>query len=165
VSTPPLEPTRRRTLAWAAAVGAALTWLAVAAVEGFDLVAPEVPWTTPVLLAVAAAAGVGLARVTWVRHHTRGRVVDPRQSVATLALARAMLLAGAAFTGGYLAFALYFAPRWEAPAPRARVVYGLVAVAASVALTAAGWALEYACRVPDPDDGPPGSDSEPDTDA
>jgi xanthosine utilization system XapX-like protein len=63
-----------------------------------------------------------------------------------------MLLAGAAFVGGYLAFALFHLPRWDAPAPRARVVVGLVAMVVSLGLVAAGWALEYACRVPRRDD-------------
>ena len=155
---PPLQPTRRRTLLWSALVGAAVTYATVATLDAFDLVAPEVPWSTPILLGVAAIAGAALARFTWLRNRSPRHLTEARQAVAALALARAMMLAGAAFTGGYLAFAAFFVPRWDAPSPRARVVHSLVAVAASVALTAAGWALEYACRVPKSDDDEDGSE-------
>lgn len=150
--SPRLEPTHRRSLLWAMLVGAAVAYVTLATLEALELVAPEVPWSTPALLALAALAGAGFARVTWVRNRSPQHRPEPRQAVATLALARAMMLAGAAFTGGYLAIAVYFVPRWDAPSPRSRVVHGLVAVAASVALTAAGWALEYACQVPRNDD-------------
>ncbi len=156
----PLEPTPRRSLLWAAVIGAALTYATVAAVEAFEIVAPEVPWSVPVLLFAGALGGALLARLTWARNRLPGRRPDARQAVATLALARAMLLAGASFSGGYLAFALAYVSRWDAPLPRGRVVHGLIAVAASLALTAAGWALEYACRVPKQDDEP---DADPDT--
>ncbi len=148
----PLEPTSRRSLVWAALLGAALTYATVAAVEAFDVTAPEVPLTVPVLLLAAAFGGAALARVTWLKNHVPGVRLDAKQAVATLALARAMLLAGAAFTGGYLAFALAYLGRWDAPLPRARVIHGLLAMVTSIALAAAGWALEYACRVPKSDD-------------
>jgi len=157
----PLEPTRSRTLVWAGLVGAALTYATLATVDAFDIIAPEVPITVPVLLLAAAVGGAGLARVTWLRNRAPGHRTDVKQAVATLALARAMMLAGSAFTGGYLAFALYFLPRWDAPSPRMRVVVGLVSMATSVALIAAGRFLESACRVPKQDDekGPSDTDA------
>lgn len=152
MAEPALTPTRPRTLVLAALLGAAVAFLWLTVVTGFDLTVPEVPWATPVLLAAAAAAGAVLARVTHVRNHVVQRPGDPTRSVATLAIARAMMLGGALLGGGYLLFGLYFVPTMQAVSPRERVLRGLVTAAVAVLVVAAGWAVERACQAPRPPD-------------
>ncbi len=160
---PTVTPTRVRTLLAALVVGAAVTFVGLSGVTAFSLVAPEIPWTTPALLLAAAAGGAVMARVTHVRNHVHRRPADPRASVTTLAVARALLLGGSLLTGGYLAFALFFVPRFDAAGPRERVVHGLAAALAAAAMVVAGWFAERACRAPRPPDPDPDEDGpEPD---
>lgn len=154
-TTPGIRPTRVRVLVVAAAIGAVLTLLVLLGVSSFDLTFPNVPWSTPVLLFVAAAAGVVLARVTFTKNHVLRQPQDPARAVAILAIAKALLIGGSLLAGGYLVFALFSVGRLDAPLPRQRLVLGLVSAVASVAVVVAGWAVERACRTPsDPDENP-----------
>lgn len=148
-----LAPLGLASLATAAAVGAGISLLGLAVVRAFTLAAPVLPWTAPVLLAVAAVSLLVLARITHERLHVRHQRPDPKQSVGTLALARAAMIAGSALAGGYLVFGLFFITRLSAPVPRQRVLVGLVSAVVSVAMVLAGRRLERACRTgEDPDD-------------
>lgn len=145
-TTPP------RALAVAAILGALSGWLIVAASNSFDFVPPQVPWTAPVgLLVIAGLVGV-FAYTTHARIQVRKERMDPQRAVAMLVLGKASALAGALIAGGYLGYALMFVTRFDAEAPRDRVIRSGVAVLAGVGLAVAGLLLERACRVPGPDD-------------
>lgn len=139
-------------LAVAAVFGALAGWLVVVVANALDLVAPYVPWTAPAALVVIAALVGALAWSTHQRIQVRKERILPERAVAFLVLGKASALAGAVIAGGYLAFALMFVDRFEAAAPRERVVRALVAVVAAAGLGVAGLLLERACRVPDGDD-------------
>lgn len=140
------------TLLVAAVFGALAGWLVVVVANALDVVPPYVPWTAPAALAVIAALVGALAWSTHQRIHVRGERVEPDRAVAFLVLGKASALAGALIAGGYLTFALLFVGRWEADAPRERVIRSLVAVVAAVGLSVAGLLLERACKVPRSDD-------------
>lgn len=147
-----VQPTRFRALLLAALVGAGLTFLTMLGITAYALTMPDVPWTTPMLMFAGAVAAGVLARVTYVRNHVVRQPQDPGRSVATLAIAKALLLGGSLLAGGYLVFALFSIGHLDASMPRQRLVVGLVTVVASVGIVLAGWALERACRTPDDDE-------------
>jgi hypothetical protein len=147
-----IKITPPRALAVAALFGALAGWLVVAAANGFDLVAPQVPWTAPVgLFLITALVGV-IAYSTFQRIHVRRQRIEPQRAVAFLVLGKASALAGALVAGGYLTYALMFITRLDAAAPRDRVIKSAVAAVAGIALAIAGLLLERACRVPKSDD-------------
>jgi hypothetical protein len=148
-SPPRVQPTRVRALVLAALVGGGLTYLVMLSVSSFGTTMPVVPWTTPVLMFAGAAAAAVLARVTHVRNHVVRRPQDVSRSLATLAIAKALLIGGSLLAGGYLVFALFSVAHLDAPLPRDRLVIGLVTTVAAVGVVLAGWALERACRTPD----------------
>ncbi len=147
-----VQPTRFRALVLAALVGGGLTFLIMLGVTAYSLTMPYVPWTTPVLMFVAAGAAGVLARLTYVRNHVVRQPQDPARSVATLAVAKALLIGGSLLAGGYLVFALFSVAHLDAPLPRERLVVGLVTAVAAVGVVVAGRALERACRTPDDDE-------------
>lgn len=147
-----MTTTSKTSLAVAAVFGALAGWLVVVVANALDLVAPYVPWTAPAALVVIGALVGALAWSTHQRIQVRKERILPERAVAFLVLGKASALAGAVIAGGYLAFALMFVDRFEAAAPRERVVRALVAVVAAVGLGVAGLLLERACRVPDGDD-------------
>ena len=147
-----MTTTSWRTLLIAAVFGALGGWLVVVISGALGLVAPHVPWTAPGALAVAAALVGALAWSTHQRIQVRHERIEPERGVAFLVLGKASALAGAVIAGGYLSFALLFVGRWEADAPRERVIRSLVAVATAVGLGVAGLLLERACKIPGGDD-------------
>lgn len=147
-----MTTTSAASLIIAAVFGALGGWLIVVVCNALDLVPPYVPWTAPAALAVIAALVGALAWSTHQRLHVRRERVEPERAVAFLVLGKASALAGAVIAGGYLTFALMFVGRWDADAPRERVIRSLVAVVVSVGLCVAGLLLERACKVPDSDD-------------
>lgn len=143
-----MGPTTARTIAQSALVGLLAGWLLVVVTSALDVQAPEVPWTAPVgLVVIASLVGV-LAYGTHQRIHVRHERVEPQRAVTYLLLGKASALAGALVAGGYLAFALMFITRLDAPDPRDRVIRGLTSVVAAVGLAVTGLLLERACRVP-----------------
>lgn len=145
----------------AAVVGALAGWLVVVTANGFGYIPPQVPWSSPlVLVLITALVGV-LGYTTHQRIQVRRERMEPQRAVAFLVLGKASALAGAFVSGGYLAFGLMFVARFEAEAPRDRVIRSAIAGAAGVALAAAGLYLERACKVPGFDDN---EDSDHDTD-
>lgn len=147
-----MSTTSTASLLIAAVFGALGGWLIVVVCNALDLVPPYVPWTAPAALAVIAALVGALAWSTHQRLHVRRERVEPERAVSFLVLGKASALAGALIAGGYLTFALMFVGRWDADAPRERVIRSLVAVVVSVGLCVAGLLLERACKVPDSDD-------------
>ncbi len=149
-----VQPTRFRALVLAAIVGAGLTFLIMFGVSAYALTMPSVPWTTPMLLFAGAVAAAVLARVTYVRNHVVRQRQDPRRALATLAIAKALMLGGALLTGGYIVFALFSVAHLDAPLPKQRLILGFITAAAAICLVISGWALERACRTPDDDENP-----------
>ncbi|HET7724294.1 MAG TPA: DUF3180 domain-containing protein [Propionibacteriaceae bacterium] len=147
-----VQPTRFGALVLAALVGAGLTFLTMIGITAYALTMPDVPWTTPMLMFAGAVAAGVLARVTYVRNHVVRQPQDPGRSVATLAVAKALLLGGSLLAGGYLVFAFFSIGHLDASMPRQRLVVGLVTTVAAVGIVLAGWALERACRTPDDDE-------------
>ena len=147
-----MRPTSTRALVVAAVVGALTGWLVVVAANALGILPPQVPWTAPATVAVIAVLVAALAYSTWQRIQVRRERIEPQRAVAYLVLGKACALAGAMVAGGYLLFALMFVSRWEADAPRDRVIRAGIAVLAGVAMLIAGLWLERACRVPRRDD-------------
>jgi uncharacterized membrane protein len=147
-----MTTTPARNLVVAAVFGALAGWLIVVIAGAFDLVPPYVPWTAPGALVVIAALVGALAWSTHQRIQVRKERMESERAVAFLVLGKASALAGAVIAGGYLSFALMFVGRWDADAPRERVIRALVAVVAAVGLCVAGLLLERACKVPGGDD-------------
>jgi uncharacterized protein DUF3180 len=163
-STPPargggsVEPTPRRALLLAAVFGALAGWLVVVVYNALGAVPPQVPWTAPLTVVVIAALVGVLAWTTHQQIQVARQRIEPQRAVAFLVLGKASALAGAMVAAGYLAFALMFVSRWEADAPRERVIRAGVAVVAGIGLMVAGLLLERACRVPDDPDDPDHAD-------
>jgi H+/Cl- antiporter ClcA len=141
-----------RALVVAAMFGGLAGWLLVVTVNAFDLTAPEVPWTAPIGLILVTALVGALAYSTHQRIQVRRQRMEPSRAVALLVLGKASALAGAVVAGGYFAYALLFLTRWEAAAPRDRVIRSAVAVLAGLALCGVGLLLERACKVPRKDE-------------
>lgn len=142
----------------AAVFGGLAGWLIVVVAGALNVVPPYVPWTAPAAVAVIAALVGALAWSTHQRIQIHKQRVEPERAVAFLVLGKASALAGALIAGGYLVFALMFVGRWEAAAPRERVVRALVVVVVAVGLCVAGLLLERACKVPGGDDDDDGDD-------
>lgn len=136
----------------AALFGVLGAWLVVVISNSLDLLPPQVPWTAPVAIGLIAVLVGALAYNTSQRIQVRRERVDPQRAVTFLVLGKASALAGALVAGGYLTYGVMFLSRWEADAPRERVIKAAVAAIAGVALCVAGLLLERACKVPGGDD-------------
>lgn len=158
-----MQLTPLRALVIGAVIGALGGWLIVVVAGAFDLVAPHVPWTTPIVLVLITALVGGIGFSTHQQLQVRRQRMPPERAVAFLVLGKASALAGAVVAGGYLTYALMFLARFDAEAPRERVVRSAIAALAGIALTIAGLRLERACKVPGADDDD-SDDPRPDTD-
>ncbi len=143
-----MRATTAATLAATALAGALLGGLVPAGFQFFGAIAPSVAWSSVVVLAFLAALLLALAASTWSTVQRRRLRVEPQRAVALLLLAKASALAGALVAGGYTAFALTYLGQTEAALPRERLVHGLLAALAAVAMAVGGVLLERACRVP-----------------
>jgi hypothetical protein len=137
-----------RALVVAALFGGLAGWLLVITANALDLIPPEIGWSAPIGLILAAALVGALAYFTHQRIQVRRERIEPSRAVAFLVLGKACALAGALVAGGYLGFALMFLGRLDADAPRERVIRSSVAIVAGIALCVAGLLLERACKVP-----------------
>lgn len=155
-----MQLTPLRALVVGAVFGALAGWLVVVVTNALDLVPPQVPWTTPVVLLLITALVGGLAYTTHQQLQVRRQRMPPERAVAFLVLGKASALAGAVVAGGYFAYALLFLARFDAEAPRERVIRSAVAVVAGITLTVAGLRLERACKVPGSDDEDTGDDGD-----
>lgn len=139
-------------VAVSAVIGALAGWGVAAGFRAADATPPQVPWLSPVALAVLVVFLALLARDVRRRIHQRRERVDPSRAVVWLALGKAAALGGAAVAGGYLAYAASNLGQLQAEAPRERALLALLCALAGVGLTLAGLALERACRVPGDED-------------
>lgn len=153
---PSILPTPPRALLVAVLLGGVIGWLLGPVVENLGRTPMHVPWTTAAMLAVAAVALAVLAWRMWRTVHVRRLPVNPERGLYSLVLGKSAALLGAALFGGYLVFGASFLPRLEIAAGLGRVVNSGLAALASAGLSAAGYALEMACRVPQDKDHPDG---------
>jgi hypothetical protein len=155
-----MRPTRVSTLALAAVVCAALTWLVLRSVYQR---LPPLPWTgvPALLIAAAAEAWTGRdlkARIAARRGSGQGdrrglRPVAPLFVSRMVALAKASSLAAAIIAGIAAGFDIYLAGSLSASVPREDALTAVITFASAVVLACAALYLEYSCRVPgDPDD-------------
>lgn len=168
--TPPggLGLTTRRQAAISVMAGMLVGWFIVGTLQATGRVVPITPWSLPLMLTALGAAALVYARV--LRRQVAERRGDlPHESgVRALVLGKTMLMTGAVLAGGHLVYALVYLGSWSIPAPRERVIHGLVTIAASAIFALAGRELERACLVPPGEDGPeddegdaPGDEPEP----
>ncbi|HST84927.1 MAG TPA: DUF3180 domain-containing protein [Kineosporiaceae bacterium] len=108
---------------------------------------------TVALVVVVIAAGLPVRR--WVNGR-RDRPIDPLVAARTAVLAKASAYGGAALVGWYLSQGLLLLPDLVG-ARRERFAVALVAAAAAVGVSVAGFVVQRWCRIPPDDDETPGS--------
>lgn len=123
--------------------------------------APRPGWLVAVLLAGLAVLVGLLAWSTWQSLHQRKQRMTSQHAITLLALAKACGIVGALSLGAYGGVALSFVRDWSTLFGRDRVLQGGTAAVAGLLLLAAALVLEWALRVPQPDDedddAPPGA--------
>lgn len=143
-----MRPTRIGVLVALLVSVAAVAWgvLQISANRGATL--PPLTWTAPAVVgAVAIVVGVTALGL-------RSRLNRPDKRPHPLSMARMAVLGKASahvgpIVGGlYAGYLLVLLPDLEIVARRERAVLCVVALAASIALSAAGLLLERSCRVP-----------------
>lgn len=143
-----MRPTRIGVLVALLVSVAAVAWgvLQISANRGATL--PPLTWTAPAIVgAVAIVVGVTALGL-------RSRLNRPDKRPHPLSMARMAVLGKASahvgpIVGGlYAGYLLVLLPDLEIVARRERSVLCVVALAASIALSAAGLLLERSCRVP-----------------
>lgn len=115
-------------------------------------VAPQIQWTSAIVLLAAAAIVLVLANSTYRTLHRERRRMDGPRAVRFLLLAKASAHVGAIVAGGYLGFAAQFIDQLNIPLPETRVVRSVGAAVCAVVLALAGLLLERACRIPKDED-------------
>ncbi|MEL4503693.1 DUF3180 domain-containing protein [Luteococcus sp. H138] len=157
--------TTRRQAVISVMAGMLLGWFIVGTLQATGQLVPVTPWSLPLVLGALGAAALVYARV--LRRQVADRRGDlPHESgVRALVLGKTMLMTGAVLAGGHLVYVLVYLGSWSIPAPRQRVIHGLVTILASAIFALAGRELERACLVPPGYDGSEtDEDAEPGTD-
>jgi len=148
-----IRPTRLSNLLAVAVVGGVCGYAVVPIATEISGTAPRIAWTSVAILVAIALMLSLLAFTTHRTVHKERRRIDSRRAVNLLLLAKAGALVGAFVAGGYLGFILHFVDALDIPLPRERVIRGVSAAVAGVAIVISGVLLERACRIPkDPDD-------------
>jgi hypothetical protein len=142
-----IRPTRPGAVAGFAVVGLVLGWVVRPAAVWVDGSAPTVGWLPALALLFVALI---VASVAWSTHRVVRRArdrLDPRHAVNRLVLAKACVLAGALYAGGYFGFALSWVGVTDAELARERIERSVAAGVGGVLLVVASLLLERACRV------------------
>jgi hypothetical protein len=180
-----MRPTRVSTLALAAVVCAALTWLVLRSVYQK---LPPLPWTGVPALLIAAVAEAWMGRDIKARIAARGsgqearrgsgqgtgrggqgagpgggrgvrsgpKPIEPLFVSRMVALAKASSVAAAIIAGFAAGFDFYLAGSLTASTPRQDALTAAITFVAAVLLGCAALYLEYCCRVPgDPEEPQP----------
>jgi TRAP-type C4-dicarboxylate transport system permease small subunit len=126
-----------------------------------DGTSPPVPgWAAAVVLFCGAIAIGALAWGTWQNLHRDKRQYSAEHAIRILALAKAAVLVGGVFAGGYAGYALaYLGSSTELG--ELRLWRSAVAAGAALLLLFAALVLEWACRLPSDDDEESASDADP----
>ena len=150
-----VRPTRIRSLVALFFVGGLLgyAFVRISIAVSDNGVAPQIQWSSVIILLAAGAIVLVLANSTFRTVHRDRRRMDSRRAVRFLLLAKASALVGAIVAGAYLGFALNFINELNVALPQTRVIRSVCAAIAAVVMVVAGLLLERACRVPkDPED-------------
>ncbi|GAA3542098.1 hypothetical protein AFL01nite_09270 [Aeromicrobium flavum] len=117
-----------------------------------DGTSPPVPgWAAAIVLLCGAIAVGALAWGTWQNLHRDKRVYSAEHAIRILALAKAAVLVGGVFTGGYAGYALaYLGSSTELG--ELRLWRSAAAAGAALLLLIAALVLEWTCRLPSDDD-------------
>jgi TRAP-type C4-dicarboxylate transport system permease small subunit len=126
----------------------------------FDERVPVPGWSPAVLLAVFAGVVGVFAWTMWQQVHRDQRTISPNYGLRMVALAKAAVMVGGVFAGGYTGFALAFVAQ-STDGDTLRFWQGLAASGASVLLLIAALLLERACQIPRRDDEDGESSAEP----
>lgn len=145
-------PTHVRTLFALFLVGGMLGYALARITIAVNGIAPQVQWTSVVVLLAAGAIVLVLANSTYRTLHRDRKRMDVHRAVRFLLLGKASALAGAIVAGGYLGFAVNFVNQLDVRLPQERVIRSVSAAIAAVVLAIAGLLLERACRVPQDQD-------------
>ncbi len=127
----------------------------------FDGTSPPVPgWGATIVLLAGAIAVGALAWGTWrnLHHHQRRIVAD--HAIRLLALAKAAILVGGVFAGGYAGYALAYVDA-STELGDLRFWRSAAAAGSALLLLVAALVLEWACRLPSDDDEESTSDADP----
>lgn len=143
-----------RDLAVAFLFGLLIGWGVVLGAGWLGVLPPQVPWSAPVALVLAAILIGIFAYTTHRRIQVKHHYTEPQRAVTLLLLGKASALVGMLVAGGYLSFALTFVSAIDATNPRERVIRSGIAVIGGIGMTVAGMLLERACKVPDDDEDP-----------
>ena len=143
-----VKPTHIRSLLALFLVGGVLGYAFVRITIAVNGVAPQIEWTSVIVLLAAAAIVLVLANSTYRTVHRDRRRIDANRAVRFLLLAKASALVGAIVAGAYLGFAAQFVNQLDVSLPETRVIRSVSAAIAAVVLVVAGLLLERACRIP-----------------
>ena len=120
---------------------------------------PGVPAAAPIVLAIIAvvlvATGVSLrSRLRAQRERVPGaKGVDPLAAARSVVLGQASALVAALVTGVYGGMGVFLGSMWDSvPGRHGQVVTAGLAVAAGIAVIAAGLWIQHICRLPDDPD-------------
>ena len=141
-------PTHFRVLLALFLVGGVLGYAFVRITIAVNGVAPQIQWTSVIVLLAAASIVLVLANSTYRTLHRDRRRMDAHRAVRFLLLAKASALVGAIVAGGYLGFAVHFVDQLDVRLPQERVIRSVCAAIAAVVLAVGGLLLERACRIP-----------------
>lgn len=117
----------------------------------FEGHAPVPGWSASLLLLLLAAMVGGCAWSMWQSVHRDKRTVRSSYGVRMLALAKAAIMVGGVFCGGYLGFALAYLGA-DSPLGQDRFWQALAAGGAAALLLVVALVLEWACLVPRDED-------------
>jgi hypothetical protein len=152
-----MTPAKVWTAVLMAFVATAVAWVALDTWTGSGHTPPPLGWAAVAgtIALVAVLLGAGLQVRQWIGGKGNGRV-DPLIAARIAVLAKAGAYGGALLAGWYLGQALDVYPDLVG-IRRTRLIIGLIAAASAVALSAAGFVVQYWCRVPPGDDNVTGS--------
>ncbi|MEO7982160.1 MAG: DUF3180 domain-containing protein [Sporichthyaceae bacterium] len=146
-----MRPTRLGTLAVLLVCVGAVAWGALAVMSDRGVTLPPLTWTAPSGVALLAVVVLVMALGLRSRLNRPEKRLDPLSMARMAVLGKASAHVGPVVGGLYGGYLLVLLPDLEIDARRDRAVVCLVAVLASVALSAAGLLLERSCRVPPSD--------------
>jgi lysylphosphatidylglycerol synthetase-like protein (DUF2156 family) len=143
-----VTPTHIRSLLALFVLGGLLGFAFARITVAVNGIAPQIQWSSVIVLLAAASIVLVLANSTYRTLHRERRVMDVQRAVRFLLLAKASALVGAIVAGGYLGFALDFVGQLNVTLPEQRVIRSVCAAISAVLLVVGGLLLERACRVP-----------------
>lgn len=158
-----IRPTRLPVLMLLLLISLLTGWGVIQILESYGGNLPEIPWTTPLLLALLA---IGLAVIAAdLRRRlerpdakrerdehgaSRPREVNPLHAARMVVLAKAASHGGTIITGLYLGFAWYLLPDLDSQQRRARLILAALSALLALATAIIGLMMERILRLPEP---------------